>query len=60
MGIQFRNLGMGALLGATLLAGCGGGSARCDLRPSTPQCTDWRGQIAPVWVTQEAVCKTLG
>ncbi|MBL9044761.1 MAG: hypothetical protein JNM83_24330 [Myxococcales bacterium] len=41
------------------LFGCGGGNARCDMRPSTPQCTDWRGSITPTWITQEALCKTL-
>lgn len=60
MGMQKRNLGLLAVLSTMIVAGCGGSSARCDLRPSTPQCTDWRGQVAPVWVTQEALCRTLG
>lgn len=47
--------------GVSLLAGCGlvGDNTRCDLRPSTPQCTDWRGTNAAARVTQEALCKTL-
>ncbi|MBE2254273.1 MAG: hypothetical protein IAE78_32385 [Myxococcus sp.] len=45
------------------LASCGlagGRSARCDMQPTTPQCTDWRNSLQPVWTTQEALCKTLG
>ena len=38
----------------------GGRSARCDLRPNTPQCTDWRNNLQPVWTVQESVCTTLG
>ena len=44
------------------LSGCGsflGGDQACDMRPSSPQCTDWRNLIGPT-VTQEALCKTLG
>ena len=41
------------------LVGCGGGNARCDMRPQTPQCTDWRGSVSPVWTVQEGLCKTL-
>lgn len=60
MGIRALSVGVVAALCGLLGAGCGGGSARCDMRPSSPQCTDWRGSISPVWVTQEALCKTLG
>lgn len=45
------------------LSGCGilgNRSARCDMRPQTPQCTDWRNSLQPVWTTQDALCKTLG
>lgn len=42
------------------MAGCGGGNARCDMRPQRPQCTDWRGSLSPVWTVQEGVCRTLG
>ncbi|MCU0700334.1 MAG: hypothetical protein MUC96_27815 [Myxococcaceae bacterium] len=37
-----------------------GRSARCDLRPQTPQCTDWRNNLQPVFATQQALCMTLG
>jgi hypothetical protein len=51
------------LVAAVLASSCGfigGRSARCDMRPTTPQCTDWRNSLQPVWTTQEALCKTLG
>ena len=38
----------------------GGRSARCDMRPMTPQCTDWRNNLQPTWTVQEGLCKTLG
>lgn len=38
----------------------GGRNARCDMRPSTPQCTDWRNNLQPTWTVQEGLCKTLG
>jgi len=42
------------------LSSCGlaGGNYACDLRPKSPQCTDWRDLVGPS-ATQEAVCKTL-
>lgn len=38
--------------------GLAGGNYSCDLRPKSPQCTDWRDLVGPA-VTQEALCKTL-
>ena len=51
-----------ALVTVLGLGSCGwtGGDYSCDLRPVDPQCTDWRGSLSPVWVTQEALCRTLG
>ena len=53
-----------ALVVVVLASSCGfiggGRSARCDLRPNTPQCTDWRNSLQPVWTVQEGVCGTLG
>jgi len=46
-----------------LVSSCGvigGRQARCDLRPASSQCTDWRNSLQPVFTTQEALCKTLG
>ena len=60
MGVRILSFGLLAALGGVCLVGCGGNVARCDLRPNTPQCTDWRGSVSPVWVTQEALCRTLG
>lgn len=53
---------LAALTTLISLTGCGlgGRNARCDMRPSTPQCTDWRNSLTPVWTTQEALCRTLG
>lgn len=53
--------GLAGLL--VLTSSCGvlmGRSASCDMRPMTPQCTDWRNNLQPVWTVQESVCKTLG
>ena len=43
-----------------VLSGCGfgGGNYACELRPKSPQCTDWRDLVGPA-VTQEALCRTL-
>ncbi len=60
MGFRFVPCSILAVFSAMLGMGCGGNSARCDMRPSSPQCTDWRGSVSPVWVTQEALCRTLG
>lgn len=49
-----------ALVMFTQACGLSSNNARCDLRPNTPQCTDWRNSVSPVWATQEAICKTLG
>lgn len=38
----------------------GNKSARCDLRPGKPQCTDWRDSHTPSTVTFQGVCNTLG
>jgi hypothetical protein len=56
-----RSFGVVAVVVLTSSCGfIGGRSARCDLRPQTPQCTDWRNNLQPVWTVQEAVCATLG
>ena len=51
---------MTLFVGLSTMVACGGGNARCDMREKTPQCTDWRGSLNPTWVTQEALCATLG
>ena len=60
MAIRNYTLGLALALGSVFAVGCGGNNARCDMRPNTPQCTDWRGSLSPVWVTQDALCRTLG
>ena len=49
------------LMVVALLASCGltSDNNRCDLRPKSDQCTDWRNTNAGYAVTQQAVCKTL-
>ena len=51
------------LLAVLVLCACGSGlgkkDAKCDLRPSEAQCTDWRDFTGPSLVTIEATCQTL-
>ncbi|MBX7101776.1 MAG: hypothetical protein K1X89_28940 [Myxococcaceae bacterium] len=45
-----------------LLGGCGlfgSKNSRCDLRPASPQCTDWRDLTTPTMTVQSMLCDSL-